>query len=120
MKPSQTVLLSAVGVFTLVMLVMAGLGRVALSQTDSGTTRTAAGSAIVENGRITETFDLEAFQEVSIEGQWRVNLTQGDEWRVEVSHAENLEDEVNVYIRGNRLVLERNSSGIWRWWSRMG
>ena len=114
MRKSQLVIVSAVGFLTLVMIVMAGLGRVALSQADFGTTRLAASSAVVVGEQITKTFDLEDFRSVAIEGLWQVNLTQGDEWQVEVSHSEDLEDDLNVYVRGDRLVLNRRSSGGWR------
>lgn len=118
MRKSQLVIVSAVGFFTLIMIVIAGIGRVALSQSDSGTTRMAASSAVVVGEQITRTFDVADFQSVDIEGLWQVDLTQGDEWRVEVSHSEDLEDDVNVYVRGDRLVLTRRSSGGWRWWRR--
>jgi len=118
MKKSQLVIVSAVGSVTLLMIVMAVIGRVALSQSDTGTTRTAASSAVVVGSQITNTFDVADFERVDIEGRWQVKLTQGDEWQVEVSHSEGLEDDVNVYVRGDRLVLDRESSGGWRWWRR--
>ncbi len=118
MRQSQLVIVSAVGFLTLLMIIMAAIGRVALSQSDSATTRTPAGSAVVVGEQITMTFDVADFQRVDIEGRWQVSLTQGDEWQVEVSHAEGLEDDVNVYVRGDRLVLNRRSSGDWRWWRR--
>lgn len=116
MKKSQLVIISAVGILTLIILVMAVIGRVALSQSDSGTTRMAASSAVVVGDQITKTFDVADFKSVDIEGRWQVKLTQGDEWQVEVSHSEGLEDDVNVYVRGDRLVLSRRSSG--GWWRR--
>ena len=118
MKNSQIAVVSALGFITLIMIVMAGLGRVALSQSDSGATRAEASSATVEGELITETFDLEDFRSVAIEGAWQVNLTQGDEWQVEVSHSEDLEGDVEVRVRGDRLILDRTSSGSWRWWRR--
>ena len=118
MRKSQLVIVSAAGFLTLVMIVMAGLGRVALSQSELGTTRLAASSAVVVGEQITKTFDLEDFQSVAVEGAWQVNLTQGDEWQVEVSHSENLEGDVDVRVRGDRLILGRTSSGSWRWWRR--
>ena len=75
MKSSQIAVVSALGFITLIMIVMAGLGRVAMSQSDSGATRAEASSATVEGELITETFDLEDFQSVAIEGTWQVNLT---------------------------------------------
>ncbi len=118
MRQSQLVIVSAVGFLTLLMIIMAAIGRVALSQSDSATTRTPASSAVVVGEQITRTFDLEDFQSVDVEGLWQVNLTQGDEWHVEVSHSEDLDDDVNIYVRGDRLVLTRRSSGGWRWWRR--
>ena len=109
--------MSAVGFLALIMLVMAVNGWVALSQPDSGTTRTAANSAVVVGDQITTTLDVADFKSVDIEGRWQIELTQGGEWQVEVSHSEYLEDDVNVYVRGDRLVLSRRSSGGW-WWRR--
>ena len=47
MKNSQIVVVSVAGFLTLIMIVMAGLGRVALSQSVSGTTRAEASSTVV-------------------------------------------------------------------------
>lgn len=69
-------------------------------------------------GQLTTTFDVADIKSVDIEGRWQIELTQGDEWQVEASHSEDLEDDVNVYVRGDRLVLSRRSSGAWRWWRR--
>ncbi len=120
MRNSQTVVVSVLGILTLIMIVMAGLGRVALSQLDSDTTRPEASSTTVEGEQITETFNLEDFHSINVDGAWRINLTQGDDWRVEVSHSEDLNDDLDVYLQGNRLVLDRRSSGGWRWWRRSG
>ena len=106
MKKSQLVIMSAVGFLTLLMIVMAVIGRVALSQSDTGTTRMAVSSAVAVGEQITTTFDVADFKRVDIEGLWQVSLTQGGEWHVEVSHAEDLEDDVNVYVREDRLKLE--------------
>ena len=118
MKTSQITSASVVGFLALIMIVRAGLGRVALSQSDPGTIRAAASSAPIVDEQIIETFELEGFHGVEIEGAWQVNLAHGDEWQVEVSHSEDLEDELNVYVSGNRLVLDVTSSGGWRWWRR--
>jgi polyphosphate kinase len=116
MKPSQITIASAVGFLALIMIVMAGLGRVALSQSDPGTTQTADSSALIVGEQVVQAFELEGFHGVAIEGAWQVNLTRGDEWQVEVSHSEDLEDELNVHISGDQLVLDVTSSGGWRWW----
>ncbi len=106
MRKSQLVIVSAVGFVTLLMIVMAVIGRVALSQSDTGTTRMAVSSAVAVGEQITTTFDVADFKRIDIEGRWQVSLTQGGEWHVEVSHAEDLEDDVNVYVREDRLKLE--------------
>ncbi len=115
MENSQIVFVSVGGFLTLIMIVMAGLGRVALSQSFSGITRAEASSTVVVGEQITETFDLKDFQGVDVEGVWRVSLTQGDEWQVEVSHPASLEGDVKVRVQGDRLILGRTSSGRWRW-----
>jgi hypothetical protein len=116
MKPSQITIASAVGFLALIMIVMAGLGRVALSQSDPSTRQ--ASPAVIVGEQVVQAFELEGFHGVAIEGAWQVNLTRGDEWQVEVSHSEDLEDELNVHISGDQLVLDVTSSGGWRWWRR--
>ena len=116
MKTSQITIASAVGFLALIMIVMAGLGRVALSQSDPSTTQ--ASSALIVGEQVVQRFELEGFHGVAIEGAWQVNLTRGDEWQVEVSHSEDLEDELNVHTSGDQLVLDVTSSGGWRWWRR--
>lgn len=105
MKNSQIVVVSVVGFLTLLMIVIAGLGRVALSQSVSGTPRAEVSSTVIVGEQITETFDLKDFQGVDVEGVWRVSLTQGDEWQVEVSRPASLEGDVKVRVQGDRLIL---------------
>ncbi len=118
MKTSQITIASAVGFLALIMIVMAVLGRVALSQSDPSTTQAADSSALIVGEQVVQTFELEGFHGIAIEGAWQVNLARGDEWQVEVSHSEDLEDELNVHISGDQLVLDITPSGGWRWWRR--
>ena len=105
MKPSQTVLLSMGGVLAGIIVVTAIAGRVALSRNHF---------AVVEGSRVSESADLTGITEVEIAGGWRVNLTRGDEWKVEVSDPGNREEHVRMHVFGNRLRLGGGSRAWWR------
>jgi hypothetical protein len=106
MKQSQIAVWSVCGVFAGFILIFAGFARIALS----GVEPTSSGE------QISKSRDLTGFNGIEIEGSWRVNVIQGDEWQVDVSYPENREDDIEVYVRGDRLKLDHGSSG--RWWGR--
>ena len=105
MRPSHAALLSVGGVLAGIIVVTAIAGRVALSRSHF---------AVVEGSRVSESTDLEGFKEVEVAGAWQVNLTRGDEWKVELSHAEDMEERVRVHVLGERLRLGRGSSAWWK------
>ena len=104
MKPSHKALLSMGGVLAGVIVLTTIAGRVALSR---------APFAVVEDSRFTERAELTGFTEVEIAGGWQVNLTRGDEWKVELSQSREREKPVRMHVLGNRLRL---GSGMRHWW----
>jgi len=105
MKPSQKVLLSMGGVLAVVIVVTAVAGRVALSRDHF---------AVVEGSRVSESADLTGVTEVEIAGGLRVDLTRGDEWKLEVSDPGNRRAHVRMHVFGNRLRLSGGSRAWWR------
>ena len=104
MKPSQKVLLSMGGVLAAVIVVTAVAGRVALSRNHF---------AVVEGSRLSESADLTGITEVEIAGGWRVNVTRGDEWKLEVADSGNRDARVRMHVFGKRLRLG-GGSRAWR------
>ena len=107
MKPSQKALVSVGAALAGIVVVTALAGRVALSRSDS---------AVVEGDGIAATPDLGGFDEVEVAGAWRVNLTRGDDWKVELPRAGDGGKRVRVLLVGKRLHLGRKTfaRGGWR------
>ena len=98
MRPSQKALLTMVGVLAGIVVVTALAGRVALSRSH----------VVVADGyRASGILDLDGFKEVEVAGAWRVTLTRGDQWRVELPHAGETDGRVRAYVLGERLRLGR-------------
>lgn len=55
---------------------------------------------------IARTLSLEGFSEISVKGVWKINLTQGDNFLVNVSATESVMREINIEKNKNRLVLD--------------
>ena len=104
MKQSQIAVLSVCGAVAGLIIVIAGVARVALPQVSETT----------PGEHVSGSRDLTGFSGIEIEGSWQVNVTRGDDWQVELSYPENREDEFDVSVRRGRLILDRRSSG--RWW----
>ena len=70
---------------------------------------TACGNLLSERGngdRITKTYDLEPYDEIEVSGRYDIYLVQSDDHDVTITVDENLIEEVNVYVRGSKLVIE--------------
>ena len=106
MKKSQIALLSVAGTLGAIIIVSTGVFRVALSQVDPEP----------PGDPVTRSLDLEGFRGIAVEGAWRVTVTQGDEWQVEVTHPSNRE--IDAYVDGDLLRLDRRGSFGWPWRTR--
>ena len=72
-------------------------------------TLTACSHLVSEHGngdRITKTYDLEPYDEIEVSGGYDIYLVQSDDHDVTITVDENLIEEVNIYVRGSRLVIE--------------
>ena len=97
MKPSQIALLSVGGIVAGTIVVAAVAVRV-----NFGWSR----PADFEPGEmVTVSTGLTGFDEIEINGMWRVDIAQGDEWRVDLSYPEGYRDDVEASVQGARLRL---------------
>lgn len=56
--------------------------------------------------RMTKTYDLEPYDEIEVNGGYDIYLVQADGHDVTITVDENLIEEVNIYVRGSRLIIE--------------
>ena len=104
MKRSQIALLSLGGVLALVVIASVVSARIALSHgaSEPMDAETIAGGA-----------GLRGFHGVEVAGKWQVKLSRGDDWRVDLSYPEVLENRVKVHVLGDWLRLELESGSSW-------
>jgi hypothetical protein len=94
------------------MVAVAVVGRVALSQSAPGFSAADTRDA---GPAVTRAYAFEGFERLSIEDAWRVRISRGDGWSVELSFPENREGEIEARVRGDRLTIARESPR-WRFW----
>lgn len=107
MKPSKIALLSLGGIVVAAIVVTAVTGRIVLSS--GGVGRVQIGPDPGEMTTVSR--DLRGFNAIEVRGTWTVTVTQGDEWRVDLSSDENLAGTAEVSARGERLSLIGTQSG---------
>ena len=100
MRPSQKALLSIGAVLAGVIVATALAGRVALSRDHA---------AVVEGEEIAGSPDLGEFDEIEVSGAWRVNLTRGDDFRIELPRGTDRGKRVRMHVVGDRLRLGRTT-----------
>ncbi len=66
--------------------------------------------------------ELTDFSGISTRGTWKVNVSRGDRWRVELSQADEFQDRIRVRVERNRLVLEAapDTRSFWERWRSSG
>ena len=107
MKSSKIALLSLGGIVVAAIVVTAVAGRIALSR--GGVARVQIGP---DPGEMTTvSHDLRGFNAIEIMGAWTVTVTQGDDWRVDLSSDENFVSAAEVSVRGERLSLNGAQTG---------
>jgi hypothetical protein len=105
MKKSQVFVLTAAAIIVLAMVVLIGIGRLAIGK--AGISETDGGRVDFSNagGITTESMDLDAFTQVVVEGAWTVKVTQADDFAAEIRYSPSMKDRMDVRVEGNRLVL---------------
>jgi hypothetical protein len=113
MKKSQIAVLAALGLIIVIMIVVMGLGRLAVGSVthwDSDSTGwDEDGSGTSESMRM----DFRDFDAVVVEGAWDVQILQSESFSVNVDYPSILEESIKVRAQGNQLVLGRSDSGNW-------
>ena len=104
MKRSQIALLSVGGILAGIVIVSVVSARIALSH---------GGTEFLDTASIAGGAGLRGFDGVEVAGRWRVNVSRGDDWRVDLSYPEDLEDRIKVRLRGDRLWLGLKSGVPW-------
>ena len=104
MKRSQIALLVAGGALAGVVIASVVSARIALSPDHS---------AFLDGAQVWGNVELREFREIDVAGQWQVNVRRGDDWRVEFSYPDSLEDRVKVGLAGERLRLRFDSRSWW-------
>ena len=100
MKPSQIALLSMAGIIGGIVVASVVSARIALSPERT---------AFVDGVQVSESTELRGVREIEVAGTWRVNASQGDDWKVDLSYPEGYEDRVVVHVVGDRLRLGTRS-----------
>ena len=96
MKRSQVALLSVGAILAGIVIATVVSARIALSH---------GYSALGETDAVAGVSELRGFNEVEVDGTWQVNLSQGDDWRMDLSYPDGFEDRVRVHVVGDRLRL---------------
>lgn len=98
LRPSETVLLIALGAIVVAVFTWAVAVRVQFSA--------ATAQVEVQGEQIVSRLNLRGFQEIEAAGKWRIDLRQGEAWQVELSYPDALARHVRSGLRGNRLLLD--------------
>ena len=104
MKRSQIALLSVGGILAGIVIVSVVSARIAISHGDS---------EFVDAEATGGGAGLRGFDSVEVDGRWQVNVSRGDDWQVDLSYPEDLEDRVKVHLLGDRLRLGFKSGAPW-------
>lgn len=102
MKPSRIALLSLGGVVAGTIVVAAVVARIAIGW--DGQVRAQIDSDPGEMTTVSR--DLSGFGRIELNGSWSADITQGDEWQVDLSYPENHAGGIDVSVRGERLTLD--------------
>ncbi|MDF1569501.1 MAG: DUF2807 domain-containing protein [Spirochaetaceae bacterium] len=106
MKKSQIAVLAALGLIVSIMIIVMGLGRLAVG---SATRWDSDSTGWDESMRM----DFQDFNTVVVEGAWDVRISQSESFSVDIDYPSILEDSIKVRVQGDRLVLGRSDSGNW-------
>ena len=104
MKRSHIALLSVGGILAGIVIVSVVSARIALSH---------GGTEILDSEAIAGGAGLRGFDGVEVAGRWKINVSRGDDWRVDLSYPEDMKDRIRVRLRGDRLWLGFNSGAPW-------
>ena len=120
-RNSSLVMMVLIGAIFLLVFVMIVIGRITISHYASVESDNDHDWQRVDFSRMDTTeFDVRDFRSISFIGSWEVDLEQGDDWHVELTYPRDLEDQIEVELRGDELSLNPGRRGAynwgWGWW----
>lgn len=120
MRQSQVVMLWALGILALVMIMLVGVGRAAVSSKEN--VQTDQTSHIDFSSRADKDFNVRDFDSIKLIGGWKVKLEQGDDWHVELDYPRDMGKKLKVRVEDGRLILDPGDwNGNWTWnWGKNG
>lgn len=117
MRKSTIAVLSALGVMALIVVILVGLGRTAVTRISSNIHDQ---KSVDFSNKVTKKFNVKDFQNLTFIGTWKVDLKQGKDWQVELTYPKDIEQDLKVTSRNNELILnpgERRLHSIhWGLW----
>jgi len=113
MKKSQIAVLAALGLIVVIMIVVMGLGRLAVGSATRWDSDSAGWDEVGSGTNESMRMDFRDFDAVVVEGAWDVQISQSESFTVDIDYPSILEDSIKVRVQGNRLVLGRSDSGNW-------
>jgi len=115
MRKSNVAILSALGVLALIIVVLVGLGRFAVSHMTAGNATDV--KSLDFNDRVTTDFDVKDFRSLTFIGSWKVDLKQGDDWHVELTYPRGIEQDLKVTVKDGQLIIDPGSRSrhSWNW-----
>lgn len=105
MKKSQIAVLGALVFIAVIMLVMMGLGRIAVGKSVDVNSNSRSDSRSSSGENISETMALDDFDSIVVEGAWKVRIYQSEDFGVEVNYPSSMEVQDLATLRGSQLVL---------------
>ena len=114
MRKSSMAILSALGVLALIVVVLVGLGRTAITRISSNTQDL---KSVDFSNKVTTKFNVKDFQNLTFIGTWKVDLKQGKDWQVELTYPKDIEGDLKVTSRNNELILNPHVRTVhWGLW----
>ncbi len=105
MKRSQIAMLILAGVIILVVLIVMALGRIAIGKTLNTPPVESSVEWTPSGDEVSKKLKLSDFDSVVVEAVWKVRISCSDEFSTEIYYPSNMEDLMDVRVRGNQLVL---------------
>ncbi len=105
MKKSKIALLILVGLIVLVVLIVMGMGRIAIGKAIGNPPPESSVEWTPSGDEVSKNMKLSGFDSVLVEAVWKVRINRSDEFSTEIYYPSDMEDRLDVRVRGNQLVL---------------
>jgi hypothetical protein len=109
-KTSNKILLVAGAIPVLVLFLLLLTIRIMMP----GNTLNAMGPQVIVGPQIVKTIELEGFNEISVNGPWRLHVIQRDRYKIEIKVPQQLVEKLIVEKRGNTLFIGENPGAMFQ------